>query len=112
MNFYKDVKGYRAYVLNGTGEASEPVHFHIKKGSSPNDCAKFWLSFDQSRVIIEHNKGKIPANVWQEIIDNVLQNELQTLLAFWANLKNVSVVQLDYYDQYGYVMSKEYYPNL
>lgn len=37
MNFAVDIKGYRAYVLNGTGEASEPVHIHIKNGRKPND---------------------------------------------------------------------------
>lgn len=112
MNFYVEVKGYRAYVLNGEGESHEPVHIHIKQGSKPNDQAKFWISFDQERVILEHNRGKIDSKIWQEIVDGVIQYEMNDLLRFWSQLKNVSILDLDFYDQNGYVDTKTYYPHL
>lgn len=112
MNFYIKIKNYSAYVLNGTGEKEEPVHIHIKKGNEPNDQAKFWISFDKQRVILEHNKGKIPTKVWQEIVLGIINYDMNDLLCFWARLKEVDIVELDFYDQHGYIETKQYYPSL
>lgn len=47
--------GYTIYFWSG--DAGEPVHVHVCKGRPTENATKIWVG---ERVILEHNKSKIP----------------------------------------------------
>lgn len=62
--------GYTIYFWSGN--AGEPVHVHVCKGRPTENATKIWVG---ERVILEHNKSKIPDADLLKILRFVSQNK-------------------------------------
>mgnify|MGYP000553223659 CR=1 FL=1 len=66
--------GYTIYFWSG--DAVEPVHVHVCKGRPTENATKIWVG---ERVILEHNKSKIPDADLLKILRFVSQNKKKSL---------------------------------
>ena len=62
--------GYTIYFWSG--DAGEPVHVHVCQGRPTENATKIWVG---ERVILEHNKSKIPDADLLKILRFVSQNK-------------------------------------
>ena len=62
--------GYTIYFWSG--DAGEPVHVHVCQGRPTENATKIWVG---ERVILEHNKSKIPDAYLLKILRVVSQNK-------------------------------------
>ena len=68
---------YTIYFWSGDGSA--PVHAHVGKGRTSENDTKIWIG---DKVILEHNRGKIPDSDLLKILRFVAQNK-NRIVAQW-----------------------------
>ena len=69
--------GYTIYFWSG--DAGEPVHVHVCQGRPTENATKIWVG---ERVILEHNKSKIPDADLLKILRFVSQNK-KRIIEHW-----------------------------
>lgn len=78
-DFSKERHGYVARWK--VGDCHEFVHVHVASNENYN-CAKLWISYDEKRVLIDHNKGNVPWGTLTDIIEDVI-GSMSKLLKRW-----------------------------
>ena len=65
------VHGYRVFFWSN--ELNEPVHVHVAKGDPTPDATMLWLT-KAGGCVVAHNKGRIPQNDLNELLDIISAN--------------------------------------
>lgn len=84
MPVYIRTLGYKIYIWSN--EKSEPVHFHITKGTPAENDTKIWVLSNGS-FQIAHNKGRISEKDLARIL-SAMQVYYFDFINFWKTYFN------------------------